>query len=114
MNAELQARKRELLAQSAIYRNALRVELAHIQAATAWVPRALTYARMISPILALAAPVAGWFFSSRKTKRKWWGGAKDPAPPKKRNLLGRMIAGYQFARQVKPVWDGFRKSRARY
>jgi len=114
MNAELQTRKRELLAQSAIYRNALRVELAHIQAAMAWVPRALTYARMISPILALAAPVAGWFFRSRKTKRKWWGGAKDPAPPKKRNLLGRMIAGYQFARQVKPVWDGFRKSRARY
>src|SRR6187431_3020662 len=105
MNAELQARKRELLAQSAVYRNDLRVELAHIQAATAWIPRVLTYARMISPILALAAPVAGWFFSSRKTKRRWWGGAKDPAPPKKRNLLSKMLAGYQFARQVKPVWD---------
>lgn len=114
MNADLQARKRELLAQSAIYRDALRVELVHIQAATAWVPKALNYARMISPILALAAPVAGWFFGSRKTKRKWWGGSKEAAPQKKRNLLGRVLAGYQFARQVKPVWDGFRKSRARY
>jgi hypothetical protein len=114
MNADLQARKRELLAQDAVYRNALRVELARLQAATAWVPRAVTYARMISPILALAAPIAGWFFGARKTKRGWWGRSKEVAPPKKRNLFGKMLAGYQFARQVKPVWDGFRKSRARY
>jgi hypothetical protein len=108
MNRDLQARKRELLAQSAVYRNALSVELAHLQAATAWIPKAFYYARMISPILAMAAPIAGWFFSSRKPARKW--GAKEAAP-KKRGLFGKMLAGYQFARQVKPVWDGFRRTR---
>jgi hypothetical protein len=112
MNRDLQARKRELLGQSAIYREALSAELAHIQAATAWVPKALHYARMISPILAMAAPLAGWLFSSRKPRRKW--GSKDLSAPKKRGLLGKMLAGYQFARQVKPVWDGFRRTRADY
>jgi hypothetical protein len=111
MNRDLQARKRELLAQSAAYRNALSVELAQVQAATAWIPKAVYYARMISPILAMAAPIAGWLFSSRKPRRKWF--SKDPAP-KKRGLFGKMLAGYQFARQVKPVWDGFRRTRTHY
>src|SRR5258705_13202419 len=102
MNRDLQARKHELLAQSTIYRKALSAELAHLQAATAWVPKAFYYARLISPILAMAAPLAGWLFSSRKPRQK----SKDHSAPKKRSLLGKMLAGYQFARRVKPVWDG--------
>lgn len=101
---ELQARKRQLLARSEEYRRALAAECAQIQAATAWVPRALQYARMVSPILAIAAPLAGWLFRSRKRRAL--------TPPPKRNLLGRMFAGYEVARRIKPVWDGFRRSRA--
>ena len=36
--------------------------------------------------------------------------ARAHGPPKK-NLLGKVIAGYRFARQVKPILDGFRRVR---
>jgi hypothetical protein len=101
---DLGARKRELLLQSEFYRQRLAGECAHVQAATAWISRTLHYARMVAPILALAAPAIGWMFGSRK---------KRPLapPPPKRNLLAKIMAGYQIARQIKPVWDGFRKTR---
>ena len=105
---DLQTRKRKLLAQSAICRQQLSMELAHIEAATAWIPKTLQFARMVSPILAIAAPLAGWFFRPRKRP------AGRALPSKKRNLFGKMLAGYQVARQVKPVWDGFRRTRAHH
>lgn len=103
---DLEARKRELLIRSDIYRQALVAECAHLQAATAWVARALQFARMVSPILAVGAPLAGWLFRSRKKR--------VVTPPPRRSLLSKVLAGYQFARQVKPVWDGFRRTRAHY
>ena len=101
---DLQARKQQLLVRSEIYRCSLAAECAHIQAATAWIPRTLQFARMVSPILAAAVPLAGWLFRSRKKSLV--------APPPKRNFLGTVLAGYRVARQIKPVWDGFRRSRA--
>lgn len=103
---DLQARKQQLLVRSEIYRCSIAAECAHIQAATAWIPRALQYARMVSPILAVAAPLAGWLFRSRKKRAV--------ASPPKRNFLSKVLAGYHVARQIKPVWDGFRRSRAHY
>ena len=102
---DLQARKQQLLVRSEIYRCSLAAECAHIQAATAWIPRTLQYARMASPILAVAAPLAAWLFGSRSKR-------VIATPPRKRNLLGTMLVGYKVARQIKPVWDGFRRSRA--
>src|SRR5688500_14474435 len=101
---DLQTRKRELLARSEIYRRALVAECAQLETATAWVARTLQYARLVGPILAMAGPLAAWAFRSRSKPVK-------TAPPR-RNLLGKVLAGYQFARQIKPVWDGFRRSRA--
>src|SRR5688572_32042990 len=101
---DLQARKRALLVRSEIYRQALAAECVNIQAATAWLPRMLSYARMVGPVIAVAAPLAGWMFGSRKKRAA--------PPPPKRGLLSKMLAGYHIARQVKPVWDGFRRSRA--
>lgn len=103
---DLDARKRALLVRSEIYRQALVAECSHIQAAAAWVPRMLQYARMVGPVLAIAAPVAGWLLGSRKKR--------VAAPKPKRNLLSTVISGYRIARQIKPVWDGFRRSRAPY
>ena len=103
---DLQARKQQLLVRSEIYRCSLAAECAHIQAATAWIPRTLHYARMVSPILAVAAPLAAWLFGSRKKR--------VTTPPPKRNFLSTMLVGYKVARQIKPVWDGFRRSRAHY
>jgi hypothetical protein len=103
---ELLARKRELLARSDIYRRALVAECAQLQASTAWIARILQYARFVGPMLAMAGPVAAWAFRGR--------GKPAKTPPPKRNLFGKVLAGYQFARQIKPVWDGFRRSRAHY
>jgi hypothetical protein len=103
---ELQARKRELLARSDIFRRALVAECAQLESSAAWISRTWHYVRLVGPILAVSAPIAGWAFGSRSKPGK--------TPPPKRNLLGRMLAGYRLARQIKPVWDGFRRSRAPY
>jgi len=103
---DLHARKQQLLVRSEIYRCSLAAECAHIQAATAWIPRTLQYTRMVSPILAVAAPLAAWFFGSRKKR--------VTTPPPRRNFLTTLLVGYKVARQIKPVWDGFRRSRAHY
>ena len=103
---ELQARKRELLARSDVYRRALVAECAQLEASTAWVQRVWQYARLAGPVLAVAAPIAGWALRPRARPGR--------TPPPKRNLLGKMLAGYRFASQIKPVWDGFRRPRAHY
>lgn len=102
---DLQARKRQLLAQSEFYRQTLASDIAHLNAATSWIATTLRYARMVSPILAMAVPIAGFFFRSRKKH------APQP-PPRKKNLLGTLLTGYKIARHVKPIWDGFSRARA--
>ena len=102
---DLQARKRMLLAESEMYRQALSRDVAHVTSATAWISTTLHYARLVAPALAMAVPIAGFFFGSRKKRVH-----AHAAPPKK-NLLGKVIAGYRIARQVKPILDGFRRAR---
>ena len=104
---DLQARKRQLLIQSEFYRQTLAKDLAQLNVATLWMTTMLRYARLVSPVLAIAVPVAGFFFRPRKKR------AAQP-PPRKKNLLGRLITGYKIARQVKPIWDGFHRARAPY
>jgi len=102
---DLQARKRMLLAESELYRQALSRDVAHFTSATGWISTTLHYARMVAPALALAVPIAGFFFGSRKKR------AHAHAAPPKKNLLAKVITGYRFARQVKPIFDGFRRVR---
>jgi hypothetical protein len=102
---DLQARKRMLLAESEMYRKALSRDVAQVTSATAWISTALHYARLVAPALAMAVPIAGFFFGSRKKR------AHAHAASPKKNLLGKVIAGYRFARQVKPILDGFRRVR---
>jgi hypothetical protein len=102
---ELQQRKRELIARSDLWRRTLVSEVAQVEAATLWIPRTLHYARMAAPVLAMALPVAGWVLGFRRRSR----GTQKPPP--KRNLLGTVIAGYQLARRVKPIWNGFHRMR---
>jgi len=101
---DLQARKRQLLAQSEFYRQTLAKDCTQLNSATSWIQTTLHYARLVGPILAMAVPIAGFFFRPRKKH------APQP-PPRKKNLLGTLIAGYRIARQVKPIWDGFHRSR---
>ena len=99
---QLEIRKRELLARSEIYRQALAAEMASLQSATAWISRTLHYARLVAPVLALVIPAAGWAFRGRK---------KATQPPRRKGLLSKVVAGYHIAREVKPIWDGFRRTR---
>ena len=101
---DLQARKRMLLAESEMFRQALSRDVAHLTSATAWISTTLHYARVVAPALAMAVPIAGFFFGSRKKRA-------HAAPPKK-NLMGKVIAGYRIARQVKPILDSFRRVRS--
>ena len=101
---DLQARKRQLLAQSQFYRESLVRDVKHLGSATSWLTSTLQVARRVTPLLAMALPIAGFFFRSRKAPI-----AKPP--PRKKNLLGTLLAGYKIARQVKPIWDGFHRSR---
>ena len=100
---DLQARKRQLLAESEFYRQTLAADCAHLNAATSWISTTLRMARMVAPVLAMAMPVAGLFFRSRKKH--------VPLPPPKKNFLSSVLAGYRIARQIKPIWDGFRRAR---
>ena len=102
---DLQARKRMLLADSELYRQTLSRDVAHLTSATAWISTTLHYARLVAPALAMVVPIAGFFFGSRKKR------AHAHAAPRKKNLLGKVIAGYRIARQVKPIFDGFRRVR---
>jgi hypothetical protein len=104
---DLQARKRMLLAESEMYRQTLSSDVAHLTSATAWISTALHYARLVAPALAVAVPIAGFFFGSRKKRAH----AHAHTAPAKKNLLGKVIAGYRIARQVKPILDGFRRVR---
>src|SRR5678815_3292435 len=97
---DLQERKRMLLAESESYRQTLSRDVAHLTSATAWISTTLHYARLVAPALAMAIPIAGFFFGSRKKRSH-----AHAAPPKK-NLLGNVIAGYRVARLVKPILDG--------
>jgi hypothetical protein len=101
---DLQARKRQLLAESEFYRQTLAADCAHLNSATSWISTTLRMARLVAPVLAMAMPVAGFFFRSRKKHVLL-------PPPKKKNLLSSVLAGYRLARQVKPIWDGFRRAR---
>ena len=94
-----------LLAESEAYRQTLSRDVAHLTSATAWISTTIHYARMVAPALAMAVPVAGFFFGSRKKRAH-----AHSAPPRK-NLLARVITGYRIARQVKPILDGFRRVR---
>ena len=104
-SVELQARKKMLLAESEMYRQTLSRDVAHLTSATAWISTTVHYARMAAPALAMALPIAGIFFGSRRKR------AHAHATPPKKNLLGKVIAGYRIARQVKPILDGFRRAR---
>ena len=100
----LEERKRELVARSDLWRREFVSDVADVEAATLWIPRTLHYARMAAPILAMVLPLAGLAFGSRKR-------AAAVAPSRK-NLLGKVMAGYHLARRVKPIWDAFHHSRA--
>ncbi len=100
---ELSNYKRELVAKSEAYRQAMAFDLLNVKSTVAWVPRTLQVLRWASPALILAGPVIG-ILTGRKLKKK----VDQPA---KKSLLGKVLAGIAMYRRVKSVVDTFRPAR---
>ncbi len=99
----LAEQKRELLARSQQYRQALAADCAEVSASISWVPRTLHLLRVVSPLLVVAAPVAGWF--ARKKMRN--GKIRVPEPAtnkaKKAGFIALAFQGFRMYRQFAPV-----------
>ncbi|MEO8425668.1 MAG: hypothetical protein ABI651_01015 [Verrucomicrobiota bacterium] len=70
---ELEARKKLLLVQSEIYRCALSLQCARIEASTVWLDRALSFIRDTYPLLMLVTPFLGFAaVKKRSLLRNFW------------------------------------------
>jgi hypothetical protein len=102
--------KRELLARSEVYRQTLALQRAELQSSFAWVPRSVGTVRSILPLLAVAAPIAGFFFARKKftaSPRL----RKDPEPPVKKGLFATALMGFQLYNRVRPILTAFAQRR---
>lgn len=92
--------KKELVARSDAYRHAMAVEVHHIKSTTAWIPRTVHMVRWASPLLMVAAPVAGLLLGRRLK-------ARPAAHPPRKGLLARVLAGVAMYRKVRSIVDLF-------
>src|SRR5580765_6242456 len=98
---QIQEHKRQLVARSEAWRTSIIVEVHAIKVASAWLPKSLHTIRAFSPLL-LAIPLLGYRFARRRPA------APQAAAPPKRSFIASVLAGYQFYRQFKPIWDELR------
>jgi hypothetical protein len=94
---ELARRKRLLVAESELTRQALKVDCYDIQASLAGVMGLLQSGRSVWRALAVAAPLASLMFAR---KNGTW-----------RGLLKATLAGWQMFKRFQPVWTAFKKGR---
>jgi hypothetical protein len=108
--ASLEEYKRELLARSEVHRQNLALHTKELQSSFAWVPRTVGAARSIAPILAVAAPIAGFFFARKKM-------ADRPAPKNlsqpraRKGFLATALMGFQLYNRVRPILTAFTSQR---
>lgn len=103
---ELEDRKQFLIAQSEMYRQTLKLEVANIKFSAALQKRRLKSPKSILMLLGLvAAPAAGFMFY-RKQK------PKAPPEPKEQGLLPKLMIGLQLVRRFAPLLQKL-SSRAR-
>lgn len=94
---ELARRKRLLLAESELNRQALKVEWCQIQTSLAGVTGMVQTGSSVWRLLALAAPLAGFFVS--KKSGKW------------RGLLKAALAGWQVFNRIQPLWASLKQKK---
>ena len=95
---ELARRKRLLIAESELNRQALKLEFYHVQASLAGVTGLLQTGRSLWRGLAVAAPLASLMVAR---KNGTW-----------RGLLKATLAGWQMFKRFQPLWAAFKKGRA--
>jgi hypothetical protein len=83
-----------------MYRQTLKLEVANVKFSTALVKRKLRFFRTSYRVLGAAAPLAGFFLSRKKSRRKQEAG-----------FFSRMLSGLKVLGQFKPLLSGFQWSR---
>jgi hypothetical protein len=99
--------KRELLARSDLYRQTLTLQTQELRSSVAWVPRSLGMVRSIAPILAVAAPIAGFFFARKKITGNSTTARKGPETRAKKGFFATALMGFQLYNRVRPILSAF-------
>jgi len=101
--------KRELLVRSEGYRQSLRREIQDAADSLAWVPTTLSTLRFASPLILTLVPTAAFVVGRWAFGRT---GATIVDSPKPRStLFGKLLTAFRIYQQVKPLWDGYKRSR---
>jgi len=101
----LEEHKRELLARGEAYRQALGFQVKEFQSSIAWVPRSVERIRSFGPILAVAAPIVGFFFARKKLADKAI--QKSHEKQSRKGLFATAMMGFQLYNRVRPLLSAF-------
>ena len=103
---EFEDRKKLLLAQSQMYRETIRLEVANVKFSLALFKRKFGFAKSAFRVLGVAAPVIGLLLGLRGFRR-----AEAPKFREKPSLFSRIIAGARMLRQLRPLLGLFLERR---
>jgi hypothetical protein len=98
----LQERKKELLAQSEAYRQAMAVEIRNIKASVFWIPRTVETVRKVSPFLVWGAPLLGILIGRRISRKPQ---QEESKTGRRKGLLATAIGAIALYRKVRPILD---------
>ncbi len=94
----LQARRKALVAESEVYRQALKFEVQNLRTGFAQVRRSISLLGTVGSVVRFAAPLAGLALRRRAVAKA------TVVPPKKAaGFVGNVIRGWQFYRRVSPM-----------
>ncbi|GEM_PF-3403231 len=105
---ELDDRKKLLLAQSEMYRETLRLEVANVKFALALLRRRLDFVKSAVGVVGVAAPVLGLVLGLRGFRKK---DVAMPMPAAKRGMFSKLMAGWQMFRRFRPLVQEFLEGR---
>jgi hypothetical protein len=95
---ELEDRKKLLVAQSQMYRETIRLEVANVKFSLALMKRKLGFAKSAVGVLGVAAPVIGLLLGLRGFRK-----GEMRKFPGKQSLFSRIMAGAHMLRQFRPL-----------
>ncbi len=101
--------KRRLIEESERYRRAMTGEFQNVKAATGWVPRTIGLLRVVSPLIALSAPLLGLFLRNRRKKPEH----KVERDGKAQGVVAKAFLAFELLRKAMPFWESFQRSRHR-
>jgi hypothetical protein len=101
----LEERKRELLAQSEAYRQAMALEIRNIKASVFWIPRTVQTIRKVSPFLVWGAPLLGILIGRRISVKPHTEAAPHKKTGRGKGLLATALGAIALYRKVRPILD---------